>query len=178
MSLLSISRFTLCLILLIAAGCDEGPDAVTEEPVAVTPDAAKGQPPLMGDVVINDAGVAVDQWGRDRYEIETRGDDAPAIRDNTLTITMSYSGGCEDHDFTLVAADAFMESYPVQLAVSVAHDAHGDRCRAYLTETYGFNLTPVKTLYQEAYQEDAGTIVLRLQGAPENVPDLIYTFGS
>ena len=178
MSLLSISRFTLCLILLIAAGCDEGPDAVTEEPVAVTPDAAKGQPPLMGDVVINDAGVAVDQWGRDRYEIETRGDDAPAIRDNTLTITMSYSGGCEDHDFTLVAADAFMESYPVQLAVSVAHDAHGDRCRAYLTETYGFNLTPVKTLYQEAYQEDAGTIVLRLQGTPENVPDLIYTFGS
>ena len=77
---------------------------------------------------------------------------------------MSYSGGCEDHDFILVAADAFMESHPVQLAVAVAHDAHGDRCRAYLTETYGFDLTPVKTLYQEAYQEDAGTIVLRLQG--------------
>ena len=77
----------------------------------------------------------------------------------------------------MVAADSFMESHPVQLAVSVAHDAHGDRCRAYLTETYGFDLTLIKTLYQEAYLEDAGTIVLRLRDAPESVPDLIYTFG-
>ena len=178
MSLQSISRFALCLIVLIATGCDQGSDAVTEEPVTVTPDDVIKQPKLMGEVVINDAGVAVEEWGRDRYEIETRDDDAPAIRDNTLTITMSYSGGCEDHEFTLVASDVFMESYPVQLEVSVAHDAHGDRCRAYLTETYGFDLTPIKTLYQDAYQEDAGTIVLRLQDAPENAPDLIYTFGS
>ena len=44
-------------------------------------------------------------------------------------------------------------------------------------KTYGFDLTPIKTLYQEAYREDAGTIVLLLRDASENVSDLVYSFG-
>jgi hypothetical protein len=134
-------------------------------------------PPLMGEVVVNDTGGAADQWGRDRYVIETY-ESGPVIEGDRLTITVSYGGGCADHDFTLVASDVFMESYPVQLVVSVAHDANGDRCKAYLTQAYDFDLTPIKTRYQEAYQADAGIIVLHLRNAPEEAPDLVYTFES
>ena len=178
MILQSISGFALCLMLLFAIGCGQGSDAVTEDTVTVTPGDVVDPLPYTGDVVINDMGMAIDQWGSDDYEIETGDDAAPVIEDDTLTLTVSYGGGCETHDVTLVASGVFLESYPVQMAVAVAHDANGDMCEAYLTEAYEFDLTPIKTLYQDAYREDAGTIVLRLQDAPEDVPDLIYTFGS
>ena len=130
-------------------------------------------PPLRGHVVMNDTGTdAVNRWGSDAYKLNVA-----AITDDTLTVTVSYGGGCADHDFTLVTSGAFMESDPVQIEVFMAHDANGDRCKAYLTEAYAFDLVPIKTLYQEAYREDTGTIVLLLRDVSENVSDLIYAFG-
>ena len=177
MSLRRTGGFVLCLMVLFAIGCGQGSDTATEDTVAATPDDVVDPPPYTGEVVINDMGMAVDQWGSDDYEIETGDGQVPVIADDTLTLTVSYGGGCETHDFTLVASDVFMESYPVQLGVTLAHDANGDTCEAYLTEAYEFDLTPIKTLYQEGYREDAGTIVLRLRDVPEDAPDLIYTFG-
>ena len=178
MSLQRISGLALCLMVLFATGCGQGSDAVTEDTVAATPDDVVEPSPFVGAVVVNDMGMAIDQWGDDDYEIATGDGDAPAIEDDTLTLTVSYGGGCEHHDFTLVTSGVFMESYPVQLGVSLAHDANGDMCEAYLTAAYEFDLTPIKALYQDAYREDAGAIVLRLQDAPETIPDLLYTFGS
>ena len=91
-----------------------------------------------------------------------------------LTVTVSYSGGCEAHQFTLVASNVFLESYPVQLGASLAHDANGDSCERWVTEDWDFDLTPIKRMYQDAYREEAGTIVLRLEHAPE--PGLVYEF--
>lgn len=178
MVLQSISGFVLCLMALFAAGCGQGPDAVTEDTVTATPDDVVDPSPFTGEVVVNDTGMAIDQWGADDYEIATGDGEAPIIEDDTLILTVSYGGGCETHDFTLVASAVFMESYPVQLGASLAHDANGDMCEAYLTAEYEFDLTPIKTLYQEAYREDTGTIVLRLRDVSDPVPDLIYTFGS
>lgn len=177
MSLRRISGFALCLMVLLATGCGQGSDTVTDDDaVTATPDDVVELPPYAGAVVITES--APDHWGSDAYVIQTGDDAAPVIEGDTLTLTVSYSGGCKAHDVTLVTSGMFLESYPVQLAVTVAHDANGDMCEAYLTDEYEFDLTPIKTLYQEAYQEDAGTIVLRLQGAPDPIPDLIYTFGS
>ena len=180
MSLQRIIRAALCLIIVIALGCGQDSDILTEysNHTGMEPSDDGIGKPLRGDVVINDTGMAADRWGSDHYMIGTGGDDPPVIEGDTLTITFSYSGGCEDHDFTLVASNAFAESYPVQLRGIVAHDAHGDRCRAYLTEDYDFDLTPIKTLYQAAYQQDAGTIVLLLQTVREDLATLIYTFES
>ena len=114
-------------------------------------------------------GEAKDQFGTDAYTLNSA-----TITDDTLNISVSYSGGCEDHQFTLVVSEAFLESFPVQLPVSIAHDANGDTCEAYPTESYRFDLTPIKTMYQKAYRQEAGTIVLRLKDAPEG--NLIYEF--
>ena len=96
------------------------------------------------------------------------------ITDDTLTLNVSYSGGCATHEFTLIAADSFVESSPVEMDISVRHNANGDRCRSIITEDRCFNLTPIKTLYQETYQQEAGTIILRLDGAPNG--ELTYEF--
>ena len=51
--------------------------------------------------------------------------------------------------------------------------SNGDPCKAWLTQDYLFPLAPLKTRYQEEYQQDSGAIVLRLAGAPS---DLVYEF--
>ena len=126
-------------------------------------------PPLRGAVVINDAG---EPWESDPYALQ-----AATITGDTLTITAAYGGGCRTHHFTLVAAAAFMESDPVQLRVSLHHDANDDLCKAYLMEAYDFDLTPIKTRYQDSYGARAGTIILRLDNAPD-AADLVYQFAS
>ena len=119
-----------------------------------------------GTVFIGDAG---DKFGTDEYTLNSA-----TITDDTLNISVSYSGGCKDHQFTLVASDTFLESFPVQLHAFIAHNANGDTCEAYPTENYRFNLTPIKTMYQEAYRQEAGTIILRLKDAPDG--ELVYEF--
>ena len=114
-------------------------------------------------------GFTADAWGTDAYTIN-----AATVQDDILSVDVSYSGGCETHAFTLVAEERFLESLPVQLRVSLAHNANGDTCEALITEVYTFNLTPIKEAYRKGYRKDEGTIVLRLKDAPPS--DLTYDF--
>ena len=95
-----------------------------------------------------------------------------SITGDTPTITVPYSGGGETHPFTLVASDAFMESHPVQLEVSPDHNANGDPCERWGTEPYHFDLTPLKMMFRETYQEDAGTLSLLLEDVPGFVHEI------
>ena len=108
-------------------------------------------------------------WGTDAYVINTA-----TIEADTLHINVSYTGGCETHEFTLVAEPRFLESFPVQMYVSLAHNANGDTCQDSITEDYQFDLTPIKTVYQKGYQTDTGMIVLHLRDAPPSA--LNYDF--
>ena len=107
--------------------------------------------------------------GTDAYVIN-----AATVEDGMLRVNVSYSGGCETHAFTLVAEPMFLESFPVQLHVSLAHNGSGDTCEELITEAHVFDLTPIKEVYQKAYRTDEGTIVLRLKGAP--LGELAYEF--
>ena len=132
---------------------------------------------LSGKVIIDDTGPGAGAWTNDPYVIETDRDDGLVIDGDTLTVTVSYSGGCEEHDFALVTAGEFRDSHPVELEVILAHDAHGDRCRAYPTETRHFDLTPIRALYRTVYQTDTGSVLLNLTAAREAAYQLVYTFG-
>ena len=91
-----------------------------------------------------------------------------------LTLNVSYSGGCKAHNFTLVVTSrVFRESNPAELQAIIAHNANGDTCEAYPTETYHFDLSPLKAHYQKIYQTQEGTLGLRIKGIPEL---LVYTF--
>ena len=131
---------------------------------------AKEVRPRLGRVVIQgDGAPGRDRWGTDPFQLN-----AASIMGDTLSVSVSYGGGCRTHRFTLVASNAFMESYPVQLRASLAHVANEDPCRAWVTADYDFDLTPIKRRYQEGYRQEAGTIILILEDNPGD--GLVYEF--
>ena len=163
MKLANAITLALSLIIFFAVGCQQVQNHITDKPddtdVSVSPDDVAPDAINMGRVVIADA---VEEWGVDEYVLNSA-----TITDDTLVLNVSYGGGCEDHQFTLVASGVFLESFPVQLSVSLAHNANSDPCEAWLTEDYHFDLSAIKSLYQAAYQQEAGTIILLLKDAPE-----------
>ena len=194
MSMQNIAGFAFCLVALLVVGCDSGSSGVDTEgpdkaPVSVTPGDVMALPPSQGEVVINHEGATPSQWGSDDYVIRT-GEDAdtgedqtPVLEGDTLTLTVSYSGGCRNHDFTLVAAMIANEEcapVPVVLDVFLAHDDHDDPCEAYPTERYDFDLTLIKDMYQDACGEDEDAIDLRLRDVAGNLlyeDEITYAFG-
>ena len=167
-----------CIVVLIAACGAQEPDAIRDGSVAVTRgNVDDSTVPDWGAVVINETDLPVDHWGNDRFELHTD-NSAPGIEDGTLTATVSFSGGCARHRFTLVANRRFTASDPVQIDVSLAHEANDDRCEAYLTETYEFDLAPIGMRYRQVYGRSEGVIRIHLLG-PEpsgSSTDLMYTF--
>ncbi len=138
--------------------------AITANPDTPGKDGDPGKP---GTLVFAESPDAAEEWGADRFQLS-----AASITGDTLAVTVSYSGGCQVHQFTLVASDSFLESDPVQLEVALAHNANGDLCRAWLTEDLLFSLVPIKERFQSQYQ-DSGRVVLLLEDAPG---ELLYEF--
>ena len=131
------------LTLLFPIGCDR-----IENVIDKTDKAGN-----IGNVVFSST---PDAWGTDAYTINFAN-----LQDDTLTVNVSYGGGCETHEVTLVAEEEwFLESSLVGLSISLAHNANGDRCKAWITEDYHFDLTPIKEVYQEDYRTETGTIAL------------------
>jgi hypothetical protein len=171
MKLKSAIGFALGLSILFAMGCERTLNEILmkSDDIAlpdVTIDSKPGEKPDSGTVLIGGTG---EMFGTDRYVLNVA-----TVTDDILTLNVSYGGGCQTHQLTLVASESFMESFPVQLRIFLAHNANDDLCRAWLTEDYRFDLTPIKTMYQESYQQKAGTIVLRLKDAPNS--ELVYEF--
>lgn len=108
-------------------------------------------------------------WGDDPYSVNSVN-----ISGNRLTLSVSFSGGCKNHVFTLVIAKSFLESNPVQLPAVLAHNANGDRCEAYPTESLDFDLSLVKSRYQQFYGSGPGKVVLRIKGVSEKT--LLFEF--
>ena len=173
------NRFIICLLLLSVAACGQGPDDSLDATISSMTPADTVDRPLEGLVVINDVDTAIALRESDAYELEIDGDHKPVIENDMLTLTISYSGGCEMHDFTLVTDGSFMGSDPVQLVVALTHNDNDDSCEAYPQDRYVFDLTPIK----EADGTDEGSITLRLWhlGHPSGsidagFLDLVYTF--
>lgn len=166
--------FAWSLVVLYAIGCGQKQEdksgsgagaLISFSPADQAPDETKSSGPV---VLTDSSAITSGAWGTDDFALS-----AAAITGDTLAVTVSYAGGCREHLFTLVSSSEFKESNPVQVVVDLVHNAQGDSCEAWITRDYLFNLTPLKVRYQEAYQQEEGTIVLLLEGAPE---DLVYDF--
>jgi hypothetical protein len=91
------------------------------------------------------------------------------VKGDSLELTVSFGGGCRDHAFVLLADAAWMESYPVQVGVRLAHDARGDSCKALLSRVLRFDLSPLKAAYAASYQAASGIIRLNVRDASASV---------
>ncbi len=56
--------------------------------------------------------------------------DTIEIRRNIMYIDVTYSGGCEEHDFKVIGSNAIAKSMPAIRSVQLIHNANGDSCRA------------------------------------------------
>lgn len=163
MTLRSLRLRVLLLGAAALAACGEGGlDTAVAVSVNDVPPAGSGS----GAVVVSEA---PHLHGQDPFVLN----DA-AIAGDTLSLNLSYAGGCARHEFTLVASESFRESDPVQLPVSLAHDANGDSCEAWLTRDYEFDLTLLRDRYRQSHGARSGRIVLLLDGVPDGT--LLYVF--
>lgn len=98
-------------------------------------------------------------WPRDPYRLGRT-----EIVGDVLSLEVHYGGGCHTHRFDLVAWDGWLESFPVQTRVLLAHDDLDDPCDAALTEWLPVDLAPLRRSYRATYGESQGptTIILRL----------------
>jgi hypothetical protein len=90
--------------------------------------------------------------------------DAVSITKDILAVDTGFSGGCAEHEVTACWDGSFLESFPVQAHISLYHNANGDSCEAYLSQTFEFDLTPMRESYVEGYQSTTGTILLSVDG--------------
>lgn len=102
------------------------------------------------------------------------------ISGDTLTVSVSYSGGCATHDFALfMSPAAFLESNPVQADLYIRHDSHGDLCEAYITTEVSFEVSAIARLYREFY-DSGNEVILNVHQyfdtAPEERIQVSYQF--
>ena len=72
---------------------------------------------------------------------------AVRIEGDLLTVEVRFSGGCAQHDFTLLDTGVATRSIPPQHRLRIVHDAHGDSCEAYLSRTLTFDISPLRKVY-------------------------------
>jgi hypothetical protein len=88
------------------------------------------------------------------------------IEKDTLRLSVSYTGGCAEHDFRLVAWDYFSKvskAEAPQAKLLLAHDANGDACKAIIKEALRFDIAPLAAEYHRVYGPEPKTVWLRLR---------------
>ncbi|NLE49128.1 MAG: hypothetical protein GX614_12065 [Sandaracinaceae bacterium] len=101
--------------------------------------------------------------------------DAAKIVGDELHVDVGYGGGCKAHEFTLCWDGSFAESHPVQARLSLHHEANGDGCDAYISETRSFDLSELRSAYVDGYQTEEGAISITLTGG-EPAGTFLYEF--
>lgn len=90
------------------------------------------------------------------------------VKGNTMLIDISYSGGCEKHQFEMTGSQNIAKSLPPIRAIQLVHKANGDSCKKMVMETIEVDIKEL------AYKKEAGsTIYLTIEGWKDKVE---YTF--
>jgi hypothetical protein len=152
------SLAALCWLFTAAAACSH-----TEPATGLSADASQSSG---GSAVL--ANEPDPKWPSDPLAISNA-----SVVGDTLVVAVENGGGCAAHTYQLVVSRAWMESLPVQVAARVSHDAHGDLCKALIRRELRFSLTPVAETYRAAYQQQHGTVAIRLAGSSS---ELLYSF--
>ena len=121
-----MSRIPLYVFILLLVSCG----------VSSTPQ--RTAPPANSKVIFIDPSVNP-LAGIDPVRIK----DAQQIGD-FIVLDVSYSGGCEEHEFQLETRGNFTSTYPPEVDVTLKHNNNGDRCRGLKDTKLWFDLTPLR----------------------------------
>jgi hypothetical protein len=85
------------------------------------------------------------------------------VEKDILSTVISYSGGCEEHEFALVGALEFTNTDVIpQVNLVLGHEDNGDTCRKLIRERIDFDLSPLKRKYQQVYRQHTGSMMLHI----------------
>lgn len=84
------------------------------------------------------------------------------IDQNIMILGISYSGGCEEHEFSLIGSRLITKSLPPQRGIMLFHNNNGDSCRELKEEEIKFDI-------KEFQYKDQEEIILILDGWKDNV---------
>ena len=89
--------------------------------------------------------------------------DAKIIK-NQLILSVSYSGGCEKHNFKITGDSSISKSLPPIRSVELFHFANGDACKKLIIEELLIDLSEL------AYKQEEGSeIYLSLNGWDQKI---------
>lgn len=78
--------------------------------------------------------------------------DSVSLSGDVINLSVTYSGGCKDHYFSLyMSPGAFSGSNPRRADLLLRHFSDGDDCEALITEQISFSLQPLLDLYWDIY---------------------------
>lgn len=69
------------------------------------------------------------------------------ITGDSIKITVAYSGGCKKHTFEIIWNETLTVTTPPQTGLIILHDANGDMCEAYITETIAFCISDLSDTF-------------------------------
>jgi hypothetical protein len=98
---------------------------------------------------------------------------AHRLSGDVLQVDLSYSGGCQTHEFEGLIGTSVLESAPPQMVGRITHDDRDDPCDSIVSGTIALDLTPLRDFYRSLY--GAGVATVELQLAPIAEP-ILYAF--
>lgn len=63
------------------------------------------------------------------------------LKDDSVEVTVAYSGGCKQHSFDVIWNGAVAKTNPPEISLFIKHHANDDACETYVTEKLTFSLT-------------------------------------
>jgi hypothetical protein len=100
--------------------------------------------------------------------------EALVSEDDILTLSVSYSGGCEEHDFDLYWDGSFAETALPFANLLMFHENNNDMCEAYITEEIQFDISKLKEGYISNYGNDVGSFYVLIEGLQGRAIDFDY----
>lgn len=107
------------IVTLLAVSCFAACTSSQKVGEPISPDRAKSEI----KVVAGDCGDLGDPLSIGGVEFNSE----------SLLISVSHSGGCESHEYTLIRCENILASEPPQTEFGIRHNGNGDSCEAYLT---------------------------------------------
>lgn len=98
-----------------------------------------------------------------------------ALRNDSLVVSLSHSGGCTEHSFRLIATNYWLESLPVQLDAVLVHNDPGDPCDAIVSLDVGFGLASFRQEYTSSYGTP-GDAIINVYDSDSNRSSIRYQF--
>lgn len=91
-----------------------------------------------------------------------------------LKLVVTYSGGCETHDFVVWTDNVLSQGQPPAITLFISHDSHRDPCEGLIERAIWIDLSPLQAEFLRVNpNQGSGAISIKLENNSERI---LYRF--